>query len=84
MTLTVSSEQGPGEVSSDRQVGYLPRYDALGRPFGVVFNLHPEYSRIFVGGFPAHSARIQDAVRETFMEGQVEGLRINNNEVNDK
>ena len=30
----------------------LPRIDQLGRPVGDVFNLHPEYSRIFVGGFP--------------------------------
>ena len=70
MTLTVSMEQGPGEVTTDTQVGYLPRYDARRRPFGAVFNLHPDYSRIFVGGFP-NSARIQDVVRETFMEGQV-------------
>ena len=26
--------------------------DLLGRPIGDVFNIHPEYTRIFVGGFP--------------------------------
>ena len=30
----------------------LPRMDQLGRPIGDMFNLHPEYSRVFVGGFP--------------------------------
>jgi hypothetical protein len=44
----------------------LPRIDQLGRPVGDVFNLHPEYSRIFVGGFPVagdDKPRIQVKIR---------------------
>ncbi len=45
-----------------------------------MFNLHPEYSKIYVGGFPT-TAKIQDTVRETFMFGQIEGLKIGGQEV---
>ena len=50
--------------------------DDKGQPFGSVFNLHPEYSRIFVGGFPTESTPVQERVRATDMEGQMEGLVI--------
>lgn len=75
VTLTVRSEEGPGVVNEDRVTDSLHRYDDYGRPFGSVFNLHPEHSRIFVGGFPS-DVQIQASVRETFMVGQVEGLEI--------
>ena len=70
VTLTVSSEEGPGEVTRDTVTQRLPKFDEHGRPFGSVFNLHPDYSKIYIGGFPT-TAKIQDAVRETFMYGQV-------------
>jgi hypothetical protein len=59
---------------------YYFRYDEYGRPFGSVFNMHPEYSKIYVGGFPP-TAKIQDSIRETFMFGQIEGLRIGGEDV---
>ncbi|TRY60964.1 hypothetical protein TCAL_05712 [Tigriopus californicus] len=80
VTMTLKQEEGPGEVNEDKVQEALPRYDEYGRPFGSVFNLHPEYSRIFVGGFP-NSVRIQSTVHETFMQGQVEGLKIGGQEV---
>ena len=91
VTVTVSSEEGPGEVrfikdneayyptygnpgnfkvTRDSVTDYLRSYDEHGRPFGSVFNLHPDYSKIYIGGFPS-SAKIQDEVRETSMNGQV-------------
>lgn len=70
VTVTISSEEGPGEVTRDSVTEYLRAYDEHGRPFGSVFNLHPSYSKIYVGGFPT-TAKIQDEVRETFMYGQV-------------
>ena len=73
VTVTISSEEGPGEVTRDSVTDYLRAYDEHGRPFGSVFNLHPDYSKIYVGGFPT-SAKIQDEVRETFMYGQVSVL----------
>ena len=75
VTMTVSSEAGPGEITQDVVTDLLPRIDGYGRPFGSVFNLHPEYSRIFVGGFPSEM-KIQSSVRETFMVGSMEGLVI--------
>ncbi len=75
VTLSVSSEQSPGEEETDTVTDQLDRYDEYNRPFGSVFNMHPEFSRIFVGGFP-NTANIQDTVRETSMEGQIEGLKI--------
>lgn len=68
------------QVSVDSVTERLPRRDEFGRPFGSVFNLHPDYSRIFVGGFPS-SAAIQDAVRETYMLGQMEGLKLGRNPI---
>ena len=57
-------------MTRDSVTDYLRAYDEHGRPFGSVFNLHPDYSKIYVGGFPS-SAKIQDEVRETSMNGQV-------------
>ena len=53
----------------------LKRYDMFGRPFGAVFNLHKDYSKMFVGGFPSN-ARIQETIRATNMDGQIEGLTL--------
>ncbi len=53
----------------------LPRVDENGRPMGSVFNLHVDHSSIFVGGFP-RTAKIQDKIRETHMEGQIESFEI--------
>ena len=53
----------------------LPRIDENGRPMGSVFNLHVEHSSIFVGGFP-RKAKIQEKIRETHMDGQIEGFEI--------
>ena len=53
----------------------MHRRDLTGRPFGAVFNLHKDYSKIFVGGFPQDS-RIQDSVQNTQMEGQIESVSI--------
>ena len=52
-----------------------PRIDENGRPMGSVFNLHVEHSSIFVGGFP-RKAKIQEKIRETHMDGQIEGFEI--------
>ena len=49
--------------------------DDKGQPFGSVFNLHPEHSKIYVGGFPTDS-KVQSKITSTDMEGQVEGLKI--------
>ena len=57
-------------MTRDSVTDYLRAYDEHGRPFGSVFNLHPDYSKIYIGGFPS-SAKIQDEVRETSMNGQV-------------
>jgi len=76
VNLTLKWEEGLGEVSSDTVTGQLPMLDEKGQPFGSVFNLHPEYSRIFVGGFPTESTPVQERVRATDMEGQMEGLVI--------
>ena len=53
----------------------LPRIDENGRPMGSVFNLHVEHSSIIVGGFP-RKAKIQEKIRETHMDGQIEGFEI--------
>ena len=77
VTMIVKSEQGPGEVEMDvKENQPLPRKDAFDRPVGGVFNLHKDYSRLFVGGFPTENAKIQESVRETFMQGQIEGLML--------
>ena len=50
--------------------------------------MHHDYSRIFVGGFPIGQVtqgeeifKIQESVRATFMDGQIEGLTIGDQEV---
>ena len=80
VTLSVSTEVGPGVIDVDQARMLLPRYDDSRRPFGSVFNLHKDLSRIYVGGFP-RSVDIQDSVRESFMVGQIEGLSIGGKEV---
>ena len=80
VTLSVSTETGSGVVDVDTNRMLLPRYDNNNRPFGSVFNLHPDYSSIFVGGFPRET-EIQESVRETFMVGQIEGLSIGGRDV---
>jgi hypothetical protein len=76
VTMVVRSEDGVGEISEDIQENeVLPRHDNYGRPFGAVFNLHKDYSKVYIGGFP-NDARIQDVVRSTNMVGQIEGLSI--------
>jgi hypothetical protein len=42
--LTVTSEDPVASV--DRVEEPLPRHDEAGRPFGAVFNLHSEYSKV--------------------------------------
>ncbi len=75
-TMIVRSEDGVGEISEDMKENVpLPRKDRSGRPFGAVFNLHQDHSKLFVGGFP-NNARIQEVVRSTNMDGQIEGLSI--------
>ena len=50
VSLIVRSEDGVGEISEDRKEDMpLPRKDLSGRPFGAVFNLHKDYSKLFVG-----------------------------------
>lgn len=76
VTLVVRSEDGVDEITEDIQENVpLRRYDLSNRPFGAVFNLHKDYSKLFVGGFPSN-ARIQEVVRSTNMDGQIEGLSI--------
>ncbi|QQP36308.1 Laminin subunit alphalike [Caligus rogercresseyi] len=80
VTMSLQTDRKGGFIDEDRVTEVLPMFDQFKRPFGSVFNLHPKHSRIFVGGFP-NQAGIQDEVRETTMEGQIEGLRIGNEEV---
>ena len=61
VTMTVKSEAGVGDVSEDTVEDKLPRRDIYNRPFGAVFNLHKDYSKLFVGGFPT------DAMVSTFI-----------------
>uniref|UniRef100_A0A0K2UE20 Laminin subunit alphalike [Acyrthosiphon pisum] n=1 Tax=Lepeophtheirus salmonis TaxID=72036 RepID=A0A0K2UE20_LEPSM len=79
ITMTLKKDRS-GAIDEDIIRSSLPLVDKFKRPFGSVFNLHPKYSKIFVGGFPNH-AGIQDAVRETFMEGQIENLKIGNQDI---
>ena len=53
----------------------LKRKDLNGRPFGAVFNLHKDYSKLFVGGHPFQSG-IQNEVTYTTLDGQIESLTI--------
>ena len=62
---------GKDQITEDKKSETLPRHDMYGRPFGAVFNLHKDYSKLYVGGYP-HNARIQEVVRSTNMDGQIE------------
>ena len=75
VTMTIRSEEGLGEVFEDTVEERLPRRDIYNRPYGAVFNLHKDFSKLFVGGFPT-DARVQTVVRSTSMDGQIEGLAI--------
>ena len=81
--LIVRSETGPGEITEDEVQKSFPLLDGDGRPLlsGSVFNLHPEFTKIYVGGFPTASSGVQDTVRSTDMDGKVEGLVIGDKEV---
>jgi hypothetical protein len=81
--LTVRSEAGPGEITEDVVMGTFPLLDNDGKPFlsGSVFNLHQEFSKIYVGGFPTVNTAVQDTVRSTDMNGKIEGLKIGGKEV---
>jgi hypothetical protein len=62
--------------SSDKKTDAgLNRRDLSGRPFGAVFNLHKDYSKIFVGGYP-FDAGVQRTMQSTNMNGQIESLKI--------
>ena len=76
VNLTVGTEKDIGNIEMDTVSDYLPYLDDKGQPFGSVFNLHQEYSKIFVGGFPTEK-KVQSKITSTDMEGQVEGLKIN-------
>ena len=81
--LIVRSEAGPEEITEDAASGQFPLLDQDGNPFisGSVFNLHPEYTKIYVGGFPTDRTAVQDVVRSTDMNGKIEGLVIGDQEV---
>ena len=51
VSLTVRSEAGPDEITEDVASNSFPLLDSDGKPFlsGSVFNLHPEYTKIYVG-----------------------------------
>ena len=80
--LIVRTENGPGEIESDIVTTSFPLLDPEGQPYlsGSVFNLHQEYSKIYVGGFPTGSG-VQNSVRSTDMTGQIEGLKIGGKDV---
>jgi len=81
--LVVRTEAGRGEITEDVVSGTFPLLNKEGKPFlsGSVFNLHPDLSRIFVGGFPTEDTPVQEAVRATDMTGKIEGLKIGGKEV---
>ena len=83
VTMTVRTEAGPDEITEDVTSASFPVLDADGQPFlsGSVFNLHPEFTKIYVGGFPTDSTPVQDSVRSTDMKGTIEGLVIGDQEV---
>ena len=75
VNLTLSTEKDLGNIEIDTVNDQLPLMDDKGQPFGSVFNLHKEYSKIFVGGFPMEN-KVQGKIAATDMEGQIEGLKI--------
>ena len=83
VSLVVRSEAGPDEITEDTTTGTFPLLDADGNPYlsGSVFNLHPEFAKIYVGGFPTDRTAVQDIVRSTDMNGKIEGLVIGEHEV---
>ena len=63
-------------------IAFFFRKNSQDRPAGGVFNLHPDYSRIFVGGFPINEeTKIQESITNPSMDGQIEGLVIGDQEV---
>ena len=89
VSLIVRSESGPDEITEDVASGTFPILDEAGMPFlsGSVFNLHPDFTKIYVGGFPTDTGTdmdtdtVQDIVRSTDMIGKIEGLVIGEKEV---
>ena len=83
VNLTVRSEDGPDEVTEDVASNSFPLLDSNGKPFlsGSVFNLHPEFTKIYVGGFPTDSTLVQDIIRATDMIGTIEGLVVGGKEI---
>ena len=83
VSLTVRSEAGPDEISEDVAENSFDLLDSEGKPFlsGSVFNLHPEFTKIYVGGFPTDSTPVQDSVRSTDMKGTIEGLVVGGKEI---
>ena len=81
VTMNVVFEESKGLFIEDKvENDPLPRKDVAGRPFGSVFNLHKEYSKLYVGGFP-NDAHVQEVIRSTSMEGQIEGLTIGGHDI---
>jgi len=76
-------QQGGEGGEEDVVTGTFPLLDNDGKPFqsGSVFNLHQEYSKIYVGGFPTVDTAVQDTVHSTDMNGKIEGLMIGGKEV---
>lgn len=83
VSLVVRSEAGPDEITEDIITSSFPLLDNDGKPFlsGSVFNLHQEFSKIYVGGFPTVKTAVQESVRSTDMNGKIEGLMIGGKEV---
>jgi len=83
VNLIVRSEAGPDEITEDIITDTFPLLDNDGKPFlsGSVFNLHQEFSKIYVGGFPTVKTAVQDTVRSTDMNGKIEGLKIGGKDV---
>ena len=83
VSLVVRSEAGPDEITEDIITNSFPLLDNDGKPFlsGSVFNLHQEFSKIYVGGFPTVKTAVQESVRSTDMNGKIEGLMIGGKEV---
>lgn len=72
VTLTVSDEvQGKEELH--KTTGTLSGNTAI-------FNFDPEKTKLFVGGYP-QDFQIQDGLKESSFEGQIENLRIGDQDV---